>query len=280
MKSKIYVEVLRKCLLSEFETQEKSGVYGYIQRSLAYNSNKIEGSTFTKKQTASMFETGTIFPTDMNEIIKTKDIEEMSGHFKMFNYVLKTIEQPLSQSIIKEMHKCLKEGVFEDMANGYEVGDYKKRANFISDINTSNPSDVENDMNILLKEYHDKNDINIADVAMFHAKFEEIHPFQDGNGRVGRMIIFRECLYNDLIPVIINDNEKLTYMQFLNNAQVNKDYDNLINIFKRFQEDFLSETSSLIFDYCILDEKMKEISNEIEINSNMFEFEEKEELER
>lgn len=116
---------IKKRLIIEFHKQDKSSVYGYTQRTMAYNSNRIEGSTLTEKQTASIFETGTLYKDNETDYFITKDIEEMTGHFKMFNYIMKNMDNPLSIDMIKGMHKNLKEGVFEDIANGYAIGDWK-----------------------------------------------------------------------------------------------------------------------------------------------------------
>lgn len=117
MQDKKFTERLKQRLAIEFQSQDRSGAYGFTQRSMAYNSNKIEGSTLTEKQTASLFDTGTFFADDEDTIFRAKDVEEMNGHFKMFNYMIKHAGEPLTADIIKGMHKNLKEGVFEDMAN-------------------------------------------------------------------------------------------------------------------------------------------------------------------
>ena len=137
------VKKIKNRLLIEFETHDKSGIYGYSQRVMAYNSNKLEGSTLTEKQTASIFETGTLYKENGVEYYITKDIEEATGHFKMFNHMLKTLNTELSPDLIKDFHKNLKEGVFEDYANGYAIGDWKKRGNRVADIITSTPDQVE-----------------------------------------------------------------------------------------------------------------------------------------
>ena len=244
-----YILHLKERLTIEFKKQDRSGVYGFTQRSMAYNSNKIEGSTLTEKQTASIFETGTLFTDDTDTIFKTKDIEEMTGHFKMFNYALTTIDEPLSEDIICQMHKSLKEGVFEDLANGYAVGAYKTRANRVNDITTALPADVPERMKELLDAYHAKANISLQDIAKFHAKFENVHPFQDGNGRVGRMIIFRECLHNGIIPVIIKDADKTAYLRYLNNAQLQDDLKGLTEYFRKEQIDYMEQTTDMLFDY-------------------------------
>lgn len=245
-------DTIKKRLKIEFKKQDKSGIYGYTQKVKAYNSNRIEGSTLTQRQTASIFETGTLFKDSDDDYFITKDIEEMTGHFKMFNYVIKNMDESLSIELIKGMHRNLKEGVFEDIANGYAIGDWKKRVNYVSNIKTAKPNEVEQSMNELVDCYKDKK-MSIDDIAIFHAKFENIHPFQDGNGRVGRMILFKQCLDNDMVPIIIRDNNKLEYTRCLNKAQIEKDYSSLIHYFKKEQKDYLLETIDLIVDYDILE---------------------------
>lgn len=249
IEAKIYMERLKDRLKIEFKKQDRSGVYGFTQRSMAYNSNRIEGSTLTEKQTASMFETGTLYSDDPDMIFRTKDIEEMNGHFKMFNYVMKYMEEPLSEIIIKDLHKNLKEGVFEDRANGYAIGDWKKRANRVSDIKTALPQEVPEKIHGLLEEYQKIEEVTLCDIAKFHAEFENIHPFQDGNGRVGRMIILKQCLENDIIPIIIQDVNKAEYNRYLNKAQHEHDYHGLAEYFKKEQQFYYENTVAMLFDY-------------------------------
>ena len=179
MNEDIFMKRLKERLLIEFKKQDRSGVYGYTQRSMAYNSNRIEGSTLTEKQTASMFETGTLYTDDTEVIFRTKDIEEMNGQFKMFNYIMKNIEAPLDEDLIKGMHRNLKEGVFEDFANGYAIGDWKKRENRVSDIKVALPQEVPEKIHNIIEEYNNSNEVSIDKIAKFHAQFELIHPFQD-----------------------------------------------------------------------------------------------------
>ena len=243
---------IKKRLIIEFHKQDKSSVYGYTQRTMAYNSNRIEGSTLTEKQTASIFETGTLYKDNETDYFITKDIEEMTGHFKMFNYIMKNMDNPLSIDMIKGMHKNLKEGVFEDIANGYAIGDWKKRSNRVSDIQTTPPNKVNEKMNILMDNFSNRK-LSLKDIAQFHAQFENIHPFQDGNGRVGRMIILKQCLDNDLTPIIIRNENRLNYMRYLNDAQLNNNFEPLIKYFMDEQKNYLHHTLDLVIDYDILE---------------------------
>ena len=178
-----------------------------------------------------------------------KDIEEMNGHFKMFNYVMKCMEKPLSEDIIKNMHKNLKEGVFEDRANGYAIGGWRKRANRVSDIQTALPQEVPEKIHQLLEKYHNAEKITLYDIAKFHAQFENIHPFQDGNGRVGRMIILKQCLDHNIVPVIIRDIHKAEYNRYLNKAQHEQDYKGLEAYFEKEQKYYQESTIPMIFDF-------------------------------
>ena len=199
---------LKDLLLHEFSHNIRGGIYSYVQKALAYHSNKIEGSTLTEEHTESLFETGLLYADDTT--FKAKDIEEAQGHFMMFNYMLKTLEQPLSIELIKQFHLQLKQGVFEDRANGYAIGDFKKRPNRVGNVTTAKPDEVQNKMEELIANYT-MSDKTIDTLLDFHVKFETIHPFQDGNGRVGRLILFRECLKNNIIPIIIKYEFKQKY---------------------------------------------------------------------
>ena len=175
-----FIQFLLERFQIEWKRRDRSGIYGLTQRLLAYNSNKIEGSALTEEQTASLFDTGTLPKSD--DYYRTKDVEEMNGHFLMFNKMLETIDQPLSQELIKQFHYELKSGVFEDRANGYAIGDYKKRPNIVGMYETVLPSKVPEEMGNcspgILPGCHSEF------WAEFHVH-ESIHPFQDGNGRTG-----------------------------------------------------------------------------------------------
>lgn len=245
MREKNFVRQLRKEILLDFKKNNRKGVYAKLQKMMAYNSNKIEGSTLTSEQTASLFDTGTIYAGE-NTVYRAKDIEEMSGHFLMFNHMLKTLDLPLSEKLIKEFHFYLKTGVFEDMANGYAVGQYKTRANIVSDIETSSPAMVAEKMKRLVEEYNKLEEYDIESLMRFHAEFERIHPFQDGNGRVGRMILFRECLKHDIFPIIIRDETKLEYYHVLHEAQVNENYELIATYARKQQELSIAELKPFI----------------------------------
>lgn len=160
----------------ERKKTDRSGIYAYTQRLLAYNSNKIEGSTLTEDQTASLFDRGILPKSD--DYYRAKDVEEMNGHFLMFNKMLDTLDEPLSGELIKQFHYELKSGVFEDRANGYAIGEYKKRPNMIGMYQTVKPDDVEREM-CLLMDWYEHQEVNVFVLADFHARYEGIHPFQD-----------------------------------------------------------------------------------------------------
>lgn len=229
----------------EYERQDKSGVYGLTQRFLAYNSNKIEGSTLTYNQTSSIFETGYL-SSDGDMTIRTKDVEEMTGHFVMFNNMLKSYQDNLSEELIKKYHYDLKSGVFEDIANGYPIGEYKTRANIVSDIKTILPSEVEGEIKKLLDDYNSKSNISLEDIVSFHVKYEAIHPFQDGNGRTGRIIMYKECLKNNIFPFIVEDKRKYEYYDYLNKAQKTNDLKPLIAFFKEEQDNYFNLVKDFI----------------------------------
>ena len=206
----------KRWLIERFKIERKrfdrTGVYAYTQRAMAYNSNKIEGSTLTEEQTASLFDTGNLPRQD--DYYRAKDIEEMNGHFLMFNLMITTLKEDLSEELIKKFHYELKSGVFEDRANGYAIGEYKTRPNIIGMNKTTMPKDVQNEMKELLQWYHTQ-EKSLYTLAKFHVRYESIHPFQDGNGRVGRLILFKECLKYDIIPFIIDEDLKWYYYRGL-----------------------------------------------------------------
>lgn len=224
-------------LLERFKIErakfDRSGVYAYTQRMLAYNSNKIEGSTLTEEQTASLFDNGTLPKSE--DYYRAKDVEEMNGHFLMFNKMLDTLDETLTQELIKQFHYELKAGVFEDRANGYAIGDYKQRPNMIGMYQTVKPENVVQEM-YLLMEWYNNQKADIPVLAGFHARYESIHPFQDGNGRTGRLILFRECLKNGIVPVVIEDANRSEYLEALKEYREEKKQDKMIELFVKEQQ--------------------------------------------
>ena len=158
----------------------------------------------------------------------------MNGHFLMFSKMLDTLEEPLSQNLIKQFHYKLKSGVFENRANGYAIGDYKKRPNMIGMYQTVRPENVEAEMLILMDWYQHQN-VTISVLSEFHARYESIHPFQDGNGRTGRLLLFRECLKNVIIPVVIEDTNRNEYLEALAEYRRKHCADKLTRLFEKAQ---------------------------------------------
>lgn len=261
------VQALISRMLIEYKKNDRSGIYAKTQTEMAYNSNKIEGSTLTPEQTNSLFITGTL--RSNGEIVyKAKDIEEMTGHFSMFNHMLRNWEQPLTEQFIKELHYYLKAGVFEDQANGYPVGEYKNRVNYVSDISVAKPDKVSLYMQELVQRYENIKEVSVSVLARFHADFEKIHPFQDGNGRTGRMILFKECLRKGIVPILIRDTDKEEYYFSLNKAQKENKYEYLIKYFVKEQEFYYEKMREFLWNY--QQTPIKEISLEEKKEANEF----------
>ena len=236
--NKEFLDFLLERFKIEREKFDRSGVYAYTQRLLAYNSNKIEGSKLTEEQTASLFDNGTLPKSD--DYYKAKDVEEMNGHFLMFSKMLDTLDESLSQELIKQFHFELKSGVFEDRANGYAIGDYKQRPNMIGMYQTVRPENVNQEMGFLMNWYSSQ-EVNLSVLAEFHARYESIHPFQDGNGRTGRLILFRECLKNGVVPVVIEDINRSEYLEALKKYREEKKLDKLITLLEKEQQFYLEK---------------------------------------
>jgi Fic family protein len=214
---------LKVNLLEEKKARLKGGLYHKTQINLAYNSNKIEGSKLTEEQTRYIFETRTIGFKDQ-EAVPVDDIIETSNHFIAFDYLLETIEKPLSNDVIKEFHRILKTGTSDSTKDWFNVGDWKKLPNEVIGLGTTLPQNVDSEMNKLNNQYTSNNNIHFENIVEYHYHFEKIHPFQDGNGRVGRLIMFRECLRNDIIPFIIDDNYKQFYYRGLKEFERVREY--------------------------------------------------------
>ncbi|MBQ3545794.1 MAG: Fic family protein [Lachnospiraceae bacterium] len=207
----------------EQEMKLKGGLYHQTQVRLAYNSNHIEGSRLTEDQTRSIYETQTIAITEGYE--KIDDIIETVNHFRCFDYILSVADKELSEVIIKHIHFLLKNGTTDSQKEWFAVGEYKKRPNMIGDmIETTPPSKVSTEIKQLLKSYRECSNITFEDIIDFHYKFEKIHPFQDGNGRVGRLIMFKECLKYNIPPFIIEDRAQEYYKRGLREYSTEKGY--------------------------------------------------------
>lgn len=201
-------------LREEKEAKISGGLYHELQVRMTYNSNHIEGSRLTEDQTRLIFETRTI---DVGDGIPVDDIIETSNHFRAIDYVIDKALEPLSEDIIKRLHLLLKQGTKDSSLEWFAVGDYKKRANTVGGRETCKPSEVPEAMAKLVEGYNSKSNITIDDIIEFHADFEHIHPFQDGNGRVGRLIALKECLRFNVVPFIIEDSKKAFYYRGLAN---------------------------------------------------------------
>lgn len=191
----------------------KGGIYHKVQIELTYNSNHIEGSRLTHEQTRYIFETNTIGTKD--DTVNVDDIVETANHFRCIDLVIDRANQPLSESFIKKLHLTLKNGTSDSRKNWFAVGDYKKLPNEVGGHETALPEEVAERMKELLISYHSAKEKSLEDIIAFHYEFERIHPFQDGNGRVGRLILFKECLRNHIVPFIIDDDLKLFYYRGL-----------------------------------------------------------------
>ena len=233
--SKINIlEILRE----QKNMQLKGSLYHNTQITFAYNTNHIEGSKLTEEQTRYIYETNMLL-TEKNSITDLDDILETANHFKLVDYMLEIADKKLTEKIIKEFHKILKEGTSDDRKDWFIIGDYKKLANEVGGLKTTNPKNVEKDMKKLLEWYESINKITINEIIEFHARFERIHPFQDGNGRIGRIIAFKECLKNDIVPFIIMDKEKVFYYRGLNQYQTNKEKGYLIDTCLNAQDQYI-----------------------------------------
>lgn len=216
----------------------KGNLYHNTQISFAYNTNHIEGSKLTEDQTRYIYETNTLLASK-DTIIGIDDILETANHFKLVDYMLDIADKKLTEKMIKEFHKILKEGTSDSIKEWFIVGDYKKLPNEVGGLKTTEPKNVERDMKKLLEWYNSINQITIKEIIEFHAKFEKVHPFQDGNGRIGRIIAFKECLKNNIVPFIILDNEKLFYYRGLNEYQSNKEKGYLIDTCLNAQDQYI-----------------------------------------
>ena len=209
-------------LKEEKESKISGGIYHKLQIEMTYNSNHIEGSKLSIDQTRFIFETKTIGIT--NEVISIDDIIETSNHFRCIDFVIDNVNNKLSESFIKQLHLLLKTGTSDSRKNWFKVGDYKLVDNEVGGIETTLVKDVKKEMIKLLKDYNALENVTVNDIVDFHYKFERIHPFQDGNGRVGRLIMFKECLKHNIVPILINENMKYYYYRGLKEYSIQKGF--------------------------------------------------------
>ncbi len=200
-------------LRQEKEARLKGGIYHKTQIDLTYNSNHIEGSRLTHDQTRYIFETNTIGIE--GESVRVDDIIETTNHFRCIDLIIDRAEEKLTESLIKELHLILKSGISDSRKDWFTVGDYKRLPNEVGGNETTAPEDVHRQIKALLKEYNSKKQKSFEDIIDLHQRFEAIHPFQDGNGRVGRLVMFKECLANGYVPFIITEELKMFYYRGL-----------------------------------------------------------------
>lgn len=209
-------------LRAEKKASVKGGIYHKIQIELTYNSNHIEGSKLTHDQTRYIFETNTIGVE--NDALNVDDIIETANHFKCIDMVIDNATYRLTEKFIKELHFTLKSGTSDSRKNWFNVGEYKKLPNEVGGKETAKPEDTANKIKELLKSYNQKDEHTLEEIIDFHYRFEIIHPFQDGNGRVGRLIMFKECLKNNIVPFIIDEDLKMFYYRGLSEWNNEKGY--------------------------------------------------------
>ena len=209
-----------------------------IKGNLYHNTNHIEGSRLTSEQTRYIYETNSIL-FEENTIANVDDIIETINHFKLVDYMLDVVEKDLTEDMIKEFHRILKDGTLDSRKEYFNVGDYKKVENEAGLVKTIAPKSVSKYMKNLLDWYNSLKEVKLLDIIEFHARFEKIHPFQDGNGRVGRIIMFKECLKNNIIPFIILDEDKLFYYRGLREYQENKEKGYLIDTCLYEQDEYI-----------------------------------------
>ncbi|MBS5714423.1 MAG: Fic family protein [[Eubacterium] rectale] len=200
-------------LKMEKEAVIPGGIYHKVQIELTYNSNHMEGSRLTHDQTRYIFETNTIGIQD--EVVNVDDIVETANHFRCIDQIIELANYPLSEAFIKQLHYILKSGTSDSRKTWFAVGEYKRFENEVGGSATAKPADVSGEMRNLLRRYNLSKQKTLREIIQFHYEFEKIHPFQDGNGRVGRLIMFKECLRNGITPFIIEDDIKEFYYRGL-----------------------------------------------------------------
>lgn len=235
-------------LINQKESKFKGNIYHYSQVNFSYNSNKIEGSRLTGEQTEAIFDTSS-FISKSDELIKLDDLIHSKNHFKIFDYMLDNVDNLLTKEMIIEINKILKRNTSDEDNPKYNVGGFKIVPNmigFINPISTTEPKEVHKEISKLLKDYNSKDNILLEDILDFHYRFERIHPFGDGNGRVGRIIMFKECLRNNIMPFIVLDDDKSFYMRGLKEYENDKMF--LIDAIKH-EQDLYEEMCEKLLDF-------------------------------
>lgn len=217
----------------------KGNLYHNTQIIFAYNTNHIEGSKLTEDQTRYIYETNTIL-FEGETVASVDDIVETANHFKLVDYMLDVAKENLTEDMMKTFHKILKEGTMDSRKEWFNVGEYKKLANEAGTTPTSSPKQTPKDMQKLMEWYNSLSEVTIKEIIEFHARFEKIHPFQDGNGREGRIIAFKECLKNNIIPFIILDKDKLFYYRGLKEYQNKREKGYLIDTCLNAQDQYVN----------------------------------------
>lgn len=250
MKEKIFMNVqeLKDELIKQKSSKFKGNIYHYSQVNFAYNSNKIEGSRLTSEQTEAIFSTSS-FISKNDELINLDDLTESKNHFKLFDYMIDNVDKLLTKEMLIEMNKILKRNTSDEDNPRYNVGGFKIVPNTIGVINetkTTEPKNVEKELDKLLNLYNLKKQVSIEDIIDFHFNFERIHPFGDGNGRVGRMIMFKECLRNNIVPFIVLDDDRSYYLRGLKEYENDKMY--LIDTIK-YEQDIYEKICEELLDF-------------------------------
>lgn len=244
---------IKRELIKQKESKFKGNIYHYFQVNFSYHSNKIEGSKLTSEQTEAIFDTASFIPKS-DDLIQLDDLIESKNHFKLFDYVLDNVDKALSKEMILEMNRILKRNTSDEENPRYNVGGFKIVPNIMGLVNvihTTEPENVEKEIDQLLLEYNTKRTIALEDIIDFHYRFEKIHPFGDGNGRVGRMIMFKECLKNNIMPFIVLDEDKPYYIRGLKEYERDKMF--LIDTI-RHEQDLYEKICKELLDFEI-DEK-------------------------
>lgn len=221
-KASIEPNALLARLLEEKRAGVHGGIYHKLQIELTYNSNHMEGSRLSMDQTRFIFETSTI--SFEGESIKVDDVIEAANHFRCIDCVLENAQKPLSERLIKELHGTLKDGTSDSGLPWFAVGDYKTLPNEVANMTTTRPEGIAGEIGGLLREYDPRAAHTLEQIIEFHVKFERIHPFQDGNGRVGRLIMLKECLASNVVPFVIADGMKAYYYRGLSEWNQERGY--------------------------------------------------------